>query len=161
MTVANGYGRRASGGTAGESVSRGAGTVTGRTNNTGSVTGSRAGGSSGSGSSGAAAATGSGGSGSAAGKGGAPLPGTPGGPATPGPGSGGPKSEILLGSFGAESDVLAGLGPAPPAIRAWSAYINAKGGINGHHVRVILGDDNADPARTLQIVRQMVEHTRS
>jgi branched-chain amino acid transport system substrate-binding protein len=48
-------------------------------------------------------------------------------------------------------------GPAPPALRAWSAYINAKGGINGHPVRVILGDDNADPARTLALVRQMVE----
>jgi branched-chain amino acid transport system substrate-binding protein len=48
-------------------------------------------------------------------------------------------------------------GPAPPALRAWSAYINSRGGINGHPVRVILGDDNADPARTLAIVRQMVE----
>jgi branched-chain amino acid transport system substrate-binding protein len=51
-------------------------------------------------------------------------------------------------------------GPAPPALRAWSAYINAKGGINGHPVRVILGDDNADPARTLSIVRQMVERDK-
>jgi branched-chain amino acid transport system substrate-binding protein len=38
--------------------------------------------------------------------------------------------------------------------------MNAKGGINGHPVRVILGDDNADPARTLQIVRQMVERDK-
>jgi branched-chain amino acid transport system substrate-binding protein len=97
--------------------------------------------------------------GTAAGKPGAPAGTIPGGPAVPAPGAGGgPKSEILLGSFGAESGVLGAVsGPAPPALRAWSAYINAKGGINGHPVRVILGDDNADPARTLAIVRQMVE----
>jgi len=86
------------------------------------------------------------------------TPAAPGAPAAPVPGSGGPKSEILFGSFGAESGVLGAVsGPAPPALRAWSAWINAKGGINGHPVRVILGDDNADPARTLAIVRQMVE----
>jgi branched-chain amino acid transport system substrate-binding protein len=139
------------------------GTSTGVVTGSGSATGSRASGSAGSGSAGGASAnSGSGGStGSAAGKTGAPLPGTPGGPATPAPGSGGPKSEILLGSFGAESGVLGAVsGPAPPALRAWSAYINAKGGINGHPVRVILGDDNADPARTLSIVRQMVERDK-
>ncbi|HEV7535958.1 MAG TPA: ABC transporter substrate-binding protein, partial [Acidimicrobiia bacterium] len=85
-------------------------------------------------------------------------PSAPGTPAAPAPGTGGSKSEILLGSFGAESGVLGSVsGPAPPALRAWSASMNAKGGINGHPVRVILGDDNADPARTLAIVRQMVE----
>ena len=81
--------------------------------------------------------------------------------AAPVPGAGGKKSEILLGSFGAESGVLGAVsGPAPPAIRAWAAYMNAKGGINGHPVRVILGDDNADPARTLALVRQMVERDK-
>src|SRR5207245_3030442 len=33
-------------------------------------------------------------------------------------------------------------------------------GINGHPVRVILGDDNADPARSQAIVRQMVEQDK-
>jgi branched-chain amino acid transport system substrate-binding protein len=111
---------------------------------------------------GAAASGGSAGStGTAAGRAGAPTPGTPGGGTTPLPGTGGKKSEILFGSFGAESGVLGAVsGPAPPAIRAWAAYINAKGGINGHPVRVILGDDNADPSRTLAIVRQMVERDK-
>src|SRR5207248_5292962 len=82
----------------------------------------------------------------------------PGAPAAPVPGAGAARSELLLGSFGAESGVLGAVsGPALPALRAWSAYINAKGGINGHPVRGIRGDDNADPARTLAIVRQMVE----
>jgi branched-chain amino acid transport system substrate-binding protein len=90
----------------------------------------------------------------------APMPGSP-GPSTPLPGAGGKKSEILFGSFGAESGVLGAVsGPAPPAIRAWAASVNARGGINGHPVRVILGDDNADPSRTLALVRQMVERDK-
>jgi branched-chain amino acid transport system substrate-binding protein len=84
---------------------------------------------------------------------GATAPGTP-APTAPG----GPKSEILLGSFGAESGILGAVsGPAPPAIRAWAAYINTQGGVNGHPVKVILGDDNANPSRSQAIVRQMVE----
>jgi branched-chain amino acid transport system substrate-binding protein len=134
------------------------------TNAAGSGTGAggRATGSAGSGSGGATASGGSATNvGAAPGKAGAPTPGTPGGSGLPAPGAAGTKSEILLGSFGAESGVLGAVsGPAPPAIRAWAAYMNAKGGINGHPVRVILGDDNADPARTLALVRQMVERDK-
>ena len=76
----------------------------------------------------------------------------------PGAAAGGAKSEILLGSFGAASGILGAVtGTVPPAIRAWSSYINAKGGLAGHPVRVILADDAGDPARTQAIVRQMVE----
>ena len=136
-------------------VGSSAGTSTGAAS--GAATGTRSGTSGGSAATGAA--TGSGSAAAAAGKpGAAGAPAAPGTPAAPVPGAGGPKSEILLGSFGAESGILGAVsGPAPPALRAWSAYINAKGGINGHPVRVILGDDNADPARTLATVRQMVE----
>lgn len=89
----------------------------------------------------------------------APAPGTPTVP-TPAA-SGGPKSEVLLGSFGAASGVLGVVsGPAPPAIRAWAASVNAAGGVNGHPVRVILADDNADPARSQAIVRRMVEQDK-
>ena len=127
----------------------------------GSATGSRSG-SAGSTAGGAGATGGSAaGGGSAPGRASASNSGTPGVPSAPVPGAGGPKSEILLGSFGAESGILGAVsGPAPPALRAWSAYINAKGGINGHPVRLILGDDNADPARTLSLVRQMVERDK-
>ncbi len=86
----------------------------------------------------------------------APVPGTP-APAAPGA----TKSEILLGSFGSESGILGAVsGPAPPAIRAWAAYINTQGGVNGHPVKVILGDDNANPSRSQAIVRQMVEQDK-
>jgi branched-chain amino acid transport system substrate-binding protein len=148
----------------GASASSSGGTAVAGSANSGSAGAARSAGSAGSGSGGAATSGSSRGSGAvtggsgAAGTPGGPVAGTPGGPATPAPGAGGPKSEILLGSFGAESGILGAVsGPAPPGLRAWSAYINAKGGINGHPVRVILGDDNADPARTLAIVRQMVE----
>jgi len=83
--------------------------------------------------------------------------------ASAGPSSGigataGKKSEILFGTFGVEAGVLGAVtGPAPPAIRAWTSYINAKGGLNGHPVRVIFGDDGGDPGRAQAIVRQMVE----
>jgi len=80
-----------------------------------------------------------------------PLPGTP---------AAGAKSEILLGSFGAASGILGAVtGTVPPAIRAWASYVNAKGGLAGHPVRVILADDAGDPARTQAIVRQMVEQS--
>ncbi|MGH9043209.1 MAG: ABC transporter substrate-binding protein [Acidimicrobiia bacterium] len=92
---------------------------------------------------------------------GATAPGTP-VPGTPQPGAPAEKkSELLLGSFGAESGILGAVsGPAPPAIRAWAAYINTRGGVNGHPVKVILGDDNANPARSQAIVRQMVEQDK-
>jgi branched-chain amino acid transport system substrate-binding protein len=152
----------APGATGGAGTAATTGGGAGRAAGSGSGTAARSGGSAGAASSGGATAGGgTGHTGSASGKAGTPLPGAPGAPATPAPGSDGPKSEILLGSFGAESGVLGAVsGPAPPAIRAWSAYVNAKGGINGHPVRVILGDDNADPARTLSIVRQMVERDK-
>ncbi|MGH9037282.1 MAG: ABC transporter substrate-binding protein, partial [Acidimicrobiia bacterium] len=92
---------------------------------------------------------------------GSPSPALPGAPQPAAAGPAGKKSEILLGSWGAESGILGAVsGPAPPAIRAWAAYINDQGGINGHPVRVILGDDNADPSRSQAIVRKMVEQDK-
>jgi branched-chain amino acid transport system substrate-binding protein len=68
------------------------------------------------------------------------------------------KSVINLGSFGDASGVLGAVsGPAPPAIRAWTKYINANGGLCGHPVNVIVADDGGDPARALSIAQQMVE----
>jgi branched-chain amino acid transport system substrate-binding protein len=97
----------------------------------------------------------------AAGSGGGAGP-APGAGAVPGAAAaGGATSEILLGSFGAASGILGAVtGTVPPAIRAWASFVNAKGGIAGHPVRVILADDAGDPARTQAIVRQMVEQNK-
>lgn len=87
----------------------------------------------------------------------------------PSPGPGGPppgapagkKSELVFGSFGIENGVLAAVsGPVAPALRAWVSDVNARGGIAGHPVRVIMADSGGDPARSQSIVRQMVEKDR-
>jgi branched-chain amino acid transport system substrate-binding protein len=71
------------------------------------------------------------------------------------------KSEVVLGSIGVEAGLLGAVsGPAPPAIRAWAAYVNARGGLAGHRVRVILADDGNDPARAQALVRQLVEREK-
>ena len=164
----------------GEAASAGAGTTGGTTSGSagsgssggntaanatgsGTGTGSRATGSAGSGSGGATASGGSAtNTGAAPGKAGAPTPGTPGGSGHTGSRQPAVRSRRSSSARSAPSPASSGpcRGPAPPAIRAWAAYMNAKGGINGHPVRVILGDDNADPARTLALVRQMVERDK-
>jgi branched-chain amino acid transport system substrate-binding protein len=84
--------------------------------------------------------------------------GEPSGPTKANPAATGPKSEIVFGSFGVESGPLGTISSAaPPAIRAWMADVNNRGGLNGHRVRIILAEDGGDPARAQSIVRQMVE----
>jgi branched-chain amino acid transport system substrate-binding protein len=71
------------------------------------------------------------------------------------------RSEIVFGSFGVEAGPLGTIsGPAAPAIRAWVADVNSRGGLAGHPVRVILADDGGDPARAQAVVRQMVERDK-
>jgi branched-chain amino acid transport system substrate-binding protein len=96
---------------------------------------------------------------------------TPGGAPAPGPAerpgrAGGPapavpKSEVVLGSVGVEAGILGAVtGPTPPAIRAWAAWVNARGGLAGHPVRVIIADDGNDPGRSQALVRQLVEEEK-
>jgi branched-chain amino acid transport system substrate-binding protein len=44
--------------------------------------------------------------------------------------------------------------------RAWVADVTARGGLSGHPVRLILGDDGGDPARAQTLVRRMVEQDK-
>jgi len=68
------------------------------------------------------------------------------------------RSDLVLGSFGAEAGLLGrNQLPAIAAIRAWTAEVNSRGGLNGHRVRLITADDGGDPARSQAIVRHMVE----
>src|SRR5207244_12545669 len=41
--------------------------------------------------------------------------------------------------------------------RAWVAAVNARGGLGGHRVRLVTGDDGGDPARALALARRMVD----
>ncbi|MGH9034940.1 MAG: ABC transporter substrate-binding protein, partial [Acidimicrobiia bacterium] len=94
-----------------------------------------------------------------------PAPGTPapspGGAPAP-PAAGGPKSEIFLGSFGQESGPIGALvQPTIAAAKAWAADVNARGGLNGHPVRISFADDGGDPNRALSIVRTFVEKDKA
>ena len=114
--------------------------------------GSRPGAGSGAGAGGAAGtAAGSGGGGA--------LPSAPG--TGSGAGGGATGAEIRLGSFGVQSGILgATMAPFFQGARAWVADVTARGGLNGHPVRLILGDDGGDPAKTQALVRRMVEQDK-
>ncbi len=104
-----------------------------------------------------------------------PVPGTPataapgGGrtnPTTPNttkPGAGAPqvatKSEIKLGHIGTYSGVLGAIFNGGREMTAvWANWVNLKGGLNGHPVRVITADDGGDPSRNLSLTRDLVEN---
>jgi branched-chain amino acid transport system substrate-binding protein len=73
-------------------------------------------------------------------------------------GAAGPKSEILLGSLGTASGVIGeSTAIIPTADRAWVSSVNARGGLNGHRLRIIFADTGGDPGRALSLVAQMVE----
>jgi branched-chain amino acid transport system substrate-binding protein len=88
---------------------------------------------------------------------GASLPSQP-----PGPGAvKGRGSEIVFGSFGAQSGILGAVTrPAAAGVRAWAASLNRRGGLNGHPIRFVIGNDGGEPARTQSVVRHMVEEER-
>ncbi len=46
-------------------------------------------------------------------------------------------------------------------IQIWAQYTNARGGVNGHPVKLIVGDDGGDPARFNSLAQQMVEQDRA
>jgi len=70
----------------------------------------------------------------------------------------GSGADVVLGSFGVQTGVLGAVTrPAPAGVRAWAASLNSRGGLNGHRVRLVVGDDGGEPARTQVVVRQMVE----
>lgn len=74
------------------------------------------------------------------------------------PAPGAAKSEIRLGSFGTQSGPIGAAAlPILHAAKAWSSDINARGGLAGHPVRVILADDGGDPSRALALAKRMVE----
>ena len=88
---------------------------------------------------------------------GTPPAGSPSQPADPAAVKG-TGADIVLGSFGVQTGVLGAVTrPAPAGVRAWAASLNSRGGLNGHRVRLVVGDDGGEPARTQVVVRQMVE----
>jgi branched-chain amino acid transport system substrate-binding protein len=71
------------------------------------------------------------------------------------------KSPIKIGTLGPYSGVLGALcAPAAAALRTWVSWKNAHGGVNGHPLQLIVGDDNADPTTGMTLARRMVEQDK-
>ncbi len=88
-----------------------------------------------------------------------PTPAKPGAPSTPVPGA---KAEIVLGSIGTQSGLMGELMlPVFQGARVWAADVNARGGVNGHPVKLLMADDGGDPARALSLARRMVEQDKA
>jgi branched-chain amino acid transport system substrate-binding protein len=65
---------------------------------------------------------------------------------------------IRLGSVGTTTGPIGGaLAPGVRAAQAWVASVNARGGIAGHPVELVVADDGGDPARHRSLVQQFVE----
>ncbi|MEY2398816.1 MAG: branched-chain amino acid transport system substrate-binding protein [Actinomycetota bacterium] len=65
---------------------------------------------------------------------------------------------ITIGNITAENGVLGdAFAPAARGLRAWTAAINAKGGINGRKVILKTCDDREDRSRDLACAQQLVE----
>src|SRR5256885_2107385 len=88
----------------------------------------------------------------------AALP-APGSPARPGGGA--TLAPIVFGTFGTGSGVIGrAVQPIITADKAWSADVNARGGVAGHPVKLLFGDDGGDPAAALAIAKRMVEQDK-
>lgn len=46
------------------------------------------------------------------------------------------------------------------AAKAWAAWVNDHGGINGHPVKLIVEDDGGEPAKSLRAVKKLVEQDK-
>jgi branched-chain amino acid transport system substrate-binding protein len=138
---------------AGGSGTSGTGTAAGSTAAGGSSTGVTVAEGTAAGGTGASAAGGGGAAGAAT-----PGAATGGGDAAAGASGPATGSEVVIGNIGSYSGVLGSVFPGGAAgAQAWAQSVNARGGLNGHVVRLVSGDDGGDPARALALARQMVE----
>jgi branched-chain amino acid transport system substrate-binding protein len=88
----------------------------------------------------------------------APTPGTPGAPepGAPAPGSG--TAPIVIGNIGTYTGPAGGsLKRFPEGVQVWVKWINDRGGLNGHPVKLIVVDDGGDPARHKAAKQDLIE----
>lgn len=79
-----------------------------------------------------------------------------------GAGGGASGEPIVIGSVGTYSGpVGVAYKDNPRALQAWAAATNAKGGINGRPVKVIVFDDGGDSAKALSHVKDLVEQRKA
>lgn len=109
------------------------------------------------GASGGTAGSGAAGAGSAAGGPGAELEGAVAGAAEGSAATPGSPIRIgMIGNFGGIAG--ASFVPAREALKAWVASVNARGGINGHPVELLVADNGNEGARDLAIAKDFVEN---
>jgi branched-chain amino acid transport system substrate-binding protein len=74
-----------------------------------------------------------------------------------GPATGSP---VTLGNVSTLSGVLGLLfSPVVPALQAFTKAVNSCGGLNGHLVRLIVGDDQDDPATAVTVANQQIQNS--
>jgi branched-chain amino acid transport system substrate-binding protein len=65
---------------------------------------------------------------------------------------------VVIGSVGTYSGIVGqNVTPGMKAVQAWAAATNAAGGLGGHRVVVVVGDDGGDPARHRALIQELVE----
>jgi branched-chain amino acid transport system substrate-binding protein len=103
------------------------------------------------------------GSPAAAGHGGGTSSGAPGGGGTGGAVGGAVLvanlSPVKLGHIGTYSGLLGAIfAGGQQMAQVWANWTNNHGGLHGHAVQVVTGDDGGDPSRNLALTRDMVEN---
>ncbi len=68
--------------------------------------------------------------------------------------------EIVIGNTMPYSGPLSAFGVVGRSVTAYFDRVNDEGGVSGRKVRVISGDDSANPAKTLELTRGLVERDR-
>lgn len=89
-----------------------------------------------------------------------PAAGTSAGPSVESPPAGSAtRSTLLFGNVGSYSGLFgAVLNGNKTALAVWIARQNARGGLDGHPIKIIFGDDGADPSTGLTLMKRMVEN---
>ncbi len=74
-----------------------------------------------------------------------------------GPDVGVTNEEILIGTWAPVTGPASSLNAIARGIDAYVQHVNAQGGVHDRQIRLIVKDDGYDPARTPEVVRQLVE----
>lgn len=70
-------------------------------------------------------------------------------------------SDIVIGQVVPLSGVIAATGAEYVAgAQAYFAQVNAKGGVNGHRIRVVVKDDGYKPDETLRVTRELLQNEK-
>jgi branched-chain amino acid transport system substrate-binding protein len=69
------------------------------------------------------------------------------------------RSTLVFGSIGSYSGLFGAVEAGVKyGLSAWVSMQNARGGLDGHPIKLIIGDDQADPATGLVVEKRMIEN---